>query len=249
MASRIMTLRQFYSSPLGRKVKQRLRALTMDMWRNEASDVIVGFGYATPLLRVLERLGGKPQILVALMPLAQGALYWPVHADNRSILADTLTPPFAPSTVHRALLLHAIEHEACPQELLSVIWELLVPGGKLLLIVPNRNGLWARRGMTPFATGTPYRMADMRRMLEETKFTLRRGSTALFAPPSHHPLWIRLFTILEWVSAWCFPSAGGVLVLEAEKQIYAGIGERQAATKPQRWATQSTPIVTQRSKI
>ena len=244
MASKIIALRQFYSSPLGRKVKQRLRAITMDSWHAETNGVVAGFGYATPLLRVLEHVGGKLQTLVALMPAAQGAMYWPVHADNRSVLGDALMPPFAPSSIHRAIVLHALEHEAKPEELLSVLWELLVPGGRLLIVVPNRKGVWARRSVTPFATGTPYSMVEIRRLLDAAKFTIRRANTALIAPPSHHPLWIKLFTFIEWLGSWSIPGAGGVLVLEAEKQIYAGIGERATASAAPRWSAQSAPIVT-----
>ena len=248
MPSKIIALRQFYTSPLGHKVKQRLRAMVKESWADEPGDRLVGVGYATPLLRVLEHRAGKAQTLAALMPEWQGAMYWPVHADNRSVLGDALCPPFAPSQLDRVIMLHALEHAAKPEELLAVWFELLAPGGRLFLIVPNRHGLWARSTFTPFATGTPYRMSDLRALLEVTKFTVRRASTALYAPPSSHPFFIRCFMALEWIGRWCFPGAGGVLVVEAEKQIYAGVGERAALAQKARWSAQGAPVATPRTQ-
>src|SRR3569833_150717 len=125
MRSKIISLRQFYSSRLGRRVKQRLRQMILELWPHHEDAVIVGIGYAPPLLRVLERAGGRPASLIALMPADQGAIYWPVHADNHSILADDLHPPFARGTLHRVVMLHAFEHVPRPDELLKVFWDLL----------------------------------------------------------------------------------------------------------------------------
>lgn len=245
MRPKIISLRQFYSSALGHKVKRRLRQLTVQHWPSHEGEAIVGIGYTPPLLRVLERQGGKPSVLIALMPVEQGAIYWPVHADNHSVLADELHPPFAPNTLHRVVMLHAFEHLAKPEELLKIFWELIVPGGRLLLMVPNRRGWWARMGTTPFAMGTPYSMGQMRTLLEAAQFTLCDYATALYAPPSSHPLWMKCWNIVEFIGRFLFPGIGGVLVIEAEKQIYAAVGERaMEPRKATQWAGQRAPIAT-----
>lgn len=250
MRHKIVHLRQFYSSALGHKVKRRLRALTLEYWPQHEGEMIVGIGYATPLLRVLERTEGKPSVLVALMPVDQGAIYWPVHADNRSVLADELRPPFAPGTLHRVIMLHAFEHLARPGELLNICWELMVPGGKLLIAVPNRRGLWSRSGGTPFSDGTPYSLNQLKELLASARFTLCNTATALFAPPSTHPLWMKCWNVVEFIGKWLFPGVGGVLVIEAEKQIYAAIPERVAETrKAKAWVGQGAPIATPRDRL
>jgi SAM-dependent methyltransferase len=114
------------------------------------------------------------------------------------VLGDEMRPPFAVNSLSRVVMLHALEHAVAADELLRVTWQLLAPGGQLLLIVPNRRGLWSRYGATPFSTGTPYALATLKTLLGEVDFTLRDVSTALFA-----------------------------LIIEAEKQIYAGVGERK----------------------
>jgi len=237
MRPSVVSLRQFYSSQLGRKIKQRLRQLVMEQWPDHANEAIVGIGYAVPMLRVLER--AKPASLVALMPANQGAIYWPVHSENHSVLGDEMMPPFAVGTVHRVVMLHAFEHVARPIELLQVYWQMLVPGGRLLIIVPNRRSYWASFGSTPFARGTPYSMSQMKELLAEAQFTLRDHSTALFAPPTSSPFWLRLFRVCEQLGRWVFPGVGGVLMIDAEKQIYASIAEPVSKAK---WARAVVPI-------
>ena len=229
----IVGFRQFYSSPLGRKVKQRLRALVLGFWPNHTGEVIVGVGYAVPVLRVLER--EKPAALVALMPADQGAIYWPVHFENRSILADELIPPFAVNTLHRVVMLHAFEHVAKPLELLKTYWQLLMPGGRILIVVPNRRGLWASFSNTPFARGTPYSLTQVKELLNEAEFTVRESTSTLFSPPSSHPLWLRSWGGLEMLGRLLVPMLGGVLIVEAEKQIYAGIAQSVSPSTALSW--------------
>lgn len=225
----IVDLRQFYSSHLGRKVKQRLRQIVRGTWLQTPNCRVVGVGYAVPVLRALEQ--AEPSHIVALMPADQGAIYWPVHHDNRSVLGDEMLPPFAVSTLDRVILLHAFEHVTRPLELLKIYWQLLVPGGRMLLVVPNRRGLWSGFSATPFARGIPYSMTQLRELLNESAFTVRDATTTLFAPPSSHPFWLRLWGVLEFLGRILLPNLGGVLVIEAEKQIYAGVAQPSTATR------------------
>ena len=147
----IVNLRQFYSSPLGRKVKRRLRRVVRDHWGEEHGLHTVGVGYAAAMLPPVTK--DPSARIVALMPTIQGAIYWPVDEANHSILADEMRPPFMPSSLHRVVMLHLFEYSHAPDELLKIWWQLMAPGGRLLLIVPNRRGIWARFGATPFTTG------------------------------------------------------------------------------------------------
>jgi SAM-dependent methyltransferase len=232
----IVNLRQFYSSRLGRQVKRRLAHLLREHWAMAGDETIVGIGYATPILRSFTRGEGKTGTVIALMPTAQGAIYWPIDGDNRSVLGDTMRPPFAVNSLSRILMVHAFEYAAAPDELLRITWQLLAPGGRLLLIIPNRHGLWASFGATPFAAGTPYTLARLKELLADAEFTLRDAGAGLFAPPSAHPFWLRTGTVIELLGRWCFPRFGGVLVIEAEKQIYAAIREPVTVKPARNWA-------------
>ena len=235
----IVNLRQFYSSRLGHKVKRRLRRIMRSYWPEGDGLHVVGIGYPNQLLPLPHAQGPATRIL-ALMPVAQGAIYWPVEGANHSVLGDEMRPPFSPSSLHRVLMLHGFEHVNAPDELLRIWWQLLVPGGRLMLMVPNRRGLWARFGATPFATGTPYTISTLKKLLGDAGFTLRDTRSALFAPPSSHPFWLAVFSTFEALGSAFFPGIGGVYVIEAEKQIYAGVREPLVPAKvAAKWATAS----------
>ncbi len=211
--------------------------MVRDCWPDENSIHMVGVGYTTDLIALPQVSQHSNSRIVALMPIAQGAIYWPVDDANHSVLGDEMRPPFMPSSLHRVVMVHGFEHATAPDELLRVWWQLLAPGGRLMLVVPNRHGLWARFGQTPFATGTPYTLGALRELLNGVGFTLREARSALFMPPSSHPLWLRSFAVLEWLAALCFPRLGGVLIVEAEKQIYAGVREALIPVKsPRQWS-------------
>ncbi len=242
----IVNLRQFYSSRLGHKVKRRLRAILRDHWPSSEGLHIVGIGYANQLLPLPKAANATGARILSLMPVAQGAIYWPVEDANHSVLADEMRPPFAPSSLHRVLMIHAFEYASAPDELLRIWWQLLAPGGRLMLVVPHRRGLWARFGVTPFATGTPYALGTLKTLLNGANFTLRDSRSALFCPPSTHPFWLRLFSPVEWLCATCFPRLGGVLVVEAEKQIYAGLREPAIPVKAGNWAKPAAALSSSR---
>lgn len=218
--------------------------MTVDHWPDAEKETIVGMGYAPPLLRVLER--NNSGSILALMPADQGAIYWPVHTDNRSLLADELMPPFADNTLHRVLMLHSIEFAPKPDELLRVYWQMLAPGGRLLVIAPNRYGLWAHFGRSPFTRGRRFSLGKLKDFLEEAQFTLRESATALYVPPSTGLAWQRMAPVLEWLGRLVLPNFGGVVVIEAEKQIYAGLGIPVEAARRERWAPAAVPVTERR---
>jgi len=241
----ILQMRQFYASRLGRQVKKRLRQLVLEYWPQVREELIVGIGYAPPLLRVLERGHAPRPTLLALMPAEQGAIYWPVHTDNRSVMCDARVLPLATRSVHRMVMLHLLEFEDQPEEVLKVAWQHLVPGGRLLLILPNRYGLW-RLSRSPFARGRAFRMGQAKDLLEEAQFTLCDSRTALFVPPTARQWWWRASNIIEWVGHALLPWWGGVLVLEAEKQIYASIKAPVVEARRARWAATHAVAATER---
>ena len=94
--------------------------------------------------------------MVSLMPRDQGAIYWPSDGDNICLLADPSALPIADNLLNRVIAVHALEHSQHAASLLREIWRVLVPGGRALLIVPNRHGLWSQAAETPFGCGQPF---------------------------------------------------------------------------------------------
>ncbi|TAK99542.1 MAG: methyltransferase domain-containing protein [Rhodospirillaceae bacterium] len=218
MWSDIIDLRDFYDTPLGRLVRRLIARCLSLIWPNLTGMRVLGVGFATPYL---DGLRDRAERVLAAMPAGQGAVHWPADARALVALADESALPFPDRSVDRLLLVHCLEGTAEVRLLLRECWRVLADGGRLLVVVTNRRGLWARAEQAPFALGRPFSMGQLTRLLRESLFVPTQSTTALFVPP----VWWRLFgswaTTLEDLGARWFPTFAGVVVIEAEKQIYA----------------------------
>ena len=68
----------------------------------------------------------------------------------------------------------ALETAERVRPLLREMWRVLAPEGRLILVVPNRRGVWARLDKTPFGQGRPY----SRRQLEALLIAFARSRIA-----------------------------------------------------------------------
>ncbi len=152
MALDITDLRSFYASPLGETARKLVGSILSQRWDAVAGLSVAGLGYATPYLELFQ---GQPMRLLALMPAEQGVVNWPASGASASALIDDSMLPLPDSCVDRMLLAHALETAEHPRELLAEIWRVLTPGGRLIVVAPNRSGLWARLDTTPFGHGRP----------------------------------------------------------------------------------------------
>ena len=116
------------------------------------------------------------------MPAAQGVLHWPPEGPNRVVLTDEGELPLADFSIDRVLLVHGIEFSEQIRPMLKEAWRVLAGGGRLLAVLPNRRGIWARIDNTPFGQGHPYTTSQLSRLLREESFTPERsGARALRA--------------------------------------------------------------------
>lgn len=220
----VVQLRQFYSSHLGRVVRHYLAQAIRHHWPTIGDDLVLGLGYANPILRhfLPEE---KTMQLVPAMPAAQGAIYWPQHSSNRATLVDDCQLPFASNVFNRIVLMHGLEVAEDVSLLLEECWRVLAPGGRMLVVVPNRRGWWASALQTPFSYGHPYHAARLRELMTQARFTPIETSYALHTPPLRPRSIARFASLFEMIGKSLMPRLGGVIVLEVEKQIYAGIKE------------------------
>jgi SAM-dependent methyltransferase len=102
------------------------------------------------------------------------------------------------------------------------IWRVLAPGGRVVFIVPNRSGLWARRDVTPFGYGRPYSLGQMEALARKHRFEPERHAGALYVPPSHRKFWQQTAYAWERLGRRFDPRlVAGALLVEASKQVYA----------------------------
>jgi len=101
-------------------------------------------------------------------------------------------------------------------------WRVLSGGGRLLVVVPNRRGLWARFERTPFGRGRPYSPGQLSAVLRENMFTPTGIGRAMFLPPTDSLMMQASAPALEEIGKRWFGTFSGVVIAEAGKQIYAG---------------------------
>src|SRR3546814_9601338 len=114
--------------------------------------------------------------------------------------------------------LECVDHKDC---MLREVWLVMTSGARLLVVVPNRRGIWARTDRTPFGQGHPYSPSQLSRLLRDHMFTPSRTVGALFMPPTRSAALLGAAPAWERVGSRWLPSFPGVILCEASKQIYA----------------------------
>jgi SAM-dependent methyltransferase len=218
MYSDVVDLRDFYATSLGQVARRMIRRRVRMLWPNVAGMRVLGLGYAAPYLRSFK---DEAERVLTLMPAAQGVLPWPPEGPNVVALADEGELPLADYSVDRVLMVHALEVSEQVRPLLKEIWRVLAGGGRALIIVPNRRGIWARTDRTPFGHGRPYTPGQLSRLLREEMFTPVQTASALFIPPVSSRMMLRSAPAWEKVGERWFARFAGVAAVEATKQIYA----------------------------
>ncbi|GBD44245.1 Ubiquinone/menaquinone biosynthesis C-methyltransferase UbiE [bacterium HR40] len=216
MRPQIDELQRFYDGPTGRSVQRLLSARVRELWPDLGGRRLLAIGYPLPLFTQT----AMAQAVVA-MPETQGARPWPEQGPNRVVLVREDELPFPDAAFERLLLVHALENVRHPNRLLREAWRVLEDGGRMLVVVPNRHGLWCWSDSTPFGSGRPFSASQLDRLLANHLFAPLAEGQALWMPPLRSHLARRLAGPLERAGRRLAPGFAGVLLREAEKRIYA----------------------------
>lgn len=228
MNSDIVDLRSFYSTPLGRLAEHSITMALSSVWDSMPNERLVGLGYTLPWL---DRFGADAERVFAFMPATQGAVAWPSEGPSSTVLVFDEELPLVDSSIDRMLLIHSLEHAENPRETLKEIWRVLSPAGRIVIVVPNRRGVWARFEHTPFGTGRPFSSGQLNELLREANFTVASWSDALHFPPSRRKWMMRFDHLFERAGRRFWPIFSGVIVVEAQKRVYQGIPVTQRASR------------------
>ena len=221
-------LRDFYKSPLGLVVRRALHNGIASHWRGTQTGTMLGLGFATPFLgryrQDVTRLG-------ALMPASQGALVWPSGGPVRAVLVEEDQLPIPDNCVDWLLAVHCLETSERVQPLLREMWRVLAPNGRLLLIVPNRRGVWARLDTTPFGQGRPYSRSQLETLLVQSLFTPIGWSGALYFPPFDRKMLRQSAPAFERAGNRLSAAFAGVTLVEVKKEIMVPTGVVRATPR------------------
>ncbi|MGE0626365.1 MAG: methyltransferase domain-containing protein [Hyphomicrobiaceae bacterium] len=218
----VTDLRDFYLRPLGQLTRRLLLHRLRARWRRVEGETVIGLGFASPYMGVFRH---EAKRVGAMMPAAQGALVWPADAPRLTVLVEETALPLPDNSVDKLIAIHALEVAEATGALLREIWRVLKPQGSLLIVVPNRSSIWARFDTTPFGQGRPFSRGQLERLLGEAMFTPTDWAEALFVPPFERRILIRSATAFERLGARLSPGIGGVIIVEARKELIAPVGK------------------------
>lgn len=221
-------LREFYASTTGRVAQRIIRRNLRQMWPDVAGLDVLGIGYTTPYLGLFRPEATRT---VAAMPARQGVLHWPPGEPGLTALVQENELPFADLSMDRVLMVHALESSERLRHMLREVWRVMSDSGRLIIVVPNRRGIWARLERSPFAHGQPYSQTQLSRLLRDNMFTPIRSQVGLYVPPSRARLMLSAAPAWEQIGSRLFPAFGGVVIIEVAKEIYAGQITGKRATK------------------
>ena len=216
----VTELREFYATRLGRAAESSILMSLSGMWGEGSTGRLLGLGYPVPWM---ERYSPDCETSVCLMPAGQGAIHWPTPKEPATVLSHDDEFPFGDSAFDCILMTHFLEHAENANECLAEAWRVLSPGGKLIIVVPNRRGMWARFENTPFGTGKPYSRGQLNKALKDNQFTPEEWSEALHFPPSKREFFLKMRKGLERFGRRIWPVFAGAICVCATKRLYQGI--------------------------
>src|SRR6266568_2222777 len=228
MSLDVVDLRNFYAQPLGTVARRFVSRGIRSRWSSTRAQRIAGIGYATPYLGLFRE---EAERCLAFMPAAQGVVKWPSKLATLTALVEELDLPLIDAAVDRVLLVHALEMSPDAGALLREVWRVLAAGGRLLAVIPNRRGVWARTDATPFGHGRPYSRAQITHLLRETWFTPIGWGEALYVPPIARTWFLRSAVAWERAGATISAPFAGVHIVEATKQVYRAIPARRERSR------------------
>ncbi len=217
----VVDLRDFYASPVGLMVARQLAPVIGSLVHADAGMRVLGFGFATPYLAIQ----GAERV-IAFMPAGQGVIDWPPGGGSATALVDEDSLPLPDSSIDLVMLVHALEMSERPKALMAELRRVLTSGGRLIVVVPNRQGPWAATDLSPFGFGQPYSRGQLRSLFAQAGFEAETWTSGLhMAPASWRPL-LGAARALDKIGRIVWPAFAGVIVVAAVKRTVQGVTVR-----------------------
>ena len=204
----------FYATRTGQVAAGAVRSRLQLLWPDLAGQCVLGIGYPAPFLSLWQE-----QAYRCVNATTSHHLPPPYSA----CAADATRLPFPDLAFDRILVIHGVEPVDYDGRLLREIWRILKDDGRILVVAPNRTGLWAHFDSTPFGQGKPYSRGQLDRLLASAMFRPERRDTALFTPPTGIGPLLRFSAAWEAIGRTLFPELAGVTITEAVKDAYAAL--------------------------
>ncbi len=219
------SLEAFYATPWGALVGSSLAGYVERLWGSLEHQHLLAVGYPFP---VLDRLAPAPEQCFVGLPQRMGAVDWPQeplhpaleprrHRCNRTLMLKGGALPFRDGSLDKVLLLHQMEFSNDIPALTSELYRVLHDQGEVLMIVPNRAGLWSRSERSPFGYGQPFTPGQINGQLKGAGFETCMLHGGLYYPPRASRLVRRHAKRWDQLGGWWAKLVAGVLIVQARK--------------------------------
>ncbi|MBE9604659.1 methyltransferase domain-containing protein [Acetobacteraceae bacterium H6797] len=229
MSPEVHGLPEFYASAMGLVAARRLRERLIAIWPDLRGRNVLGLGWTAPYLGLWQ---AEAQRCLSLVPPQIEATRWP--AQHPMVMAEEETLPFPDRSMDRVLLVHGLEAAENGRRMMREVWRVLADDGRVLVVAPNRRGLWAHLEKTPFGQGQPYSMGQLRRLLKRQLFTIEQHDTALYIPPFGPRPLMRGSRLWERMGKAVAPRLAGLVMIEASKSVWAAVPASEAKSPARR---------------
>lgn len=222
MSIDIKNLVDFYNSPLGKESSYSINKDLDKIWTKIDNERILGLGYPIPYI---SNYLDKAERVLVLMPSFQGIYKWPTDKLSLTVLIDEKRIPLPDQSIDKILVVHMIEHLNSLKEFLRETWRILVPQGKVIIIVPNKTSLWAQLDNNPFGQGSYfYSLKQLKKILIDSFFIpkVEKYSLCHLPIPIHYVINKSIFPSRK-ISELFFYKISGIIIIEVMKQTYSNI--------------------------
>ena len=205
----------FYATPRGETASAVLKDRLSAFWPDLRGMSVLGLGFAEPYLPLWQETAYR---CVAAVPSSLA----PATGTHGCVVEEDRLP-FPDLSFDRIVLVHAVDAAGDARRLLREVWRVLKDDGRILVVAPNRNGMWAHLESTPFGYGHPYSPRQLAALLAAGMFRAERRDVALFVPPTNWRFLLRMWPLWEQIGHALAPDLCGVTLTEAVKDAYAAL--------------------------
>lgn len=205
----------FYATKRGNAAASVLKDRMAAFWPELRGMAVLGVGFAEPFLPLWRADAYR---CIAAIPAALAPA-----TSRHACLVDEDRLPFPDLCFDRILMVHAVDAADDARRLLREVWRVLKDDGRILVVAPNRTGLWAHVESTPFGHGQPYSPQQLAALLSAAMFRAERRDAALFVPPTNMAAVLRGWPVWEQVGHAVAEKLAGVTLIEAIKDAYAAM--------------------------
>ncbi len=212
----VVDLKEFYRSPLSNNVQNVIKKMLARLRQTYQNKKTLFVGFGAPYAEQT-----KSEFL--LMQAHFGVLAWPDNDKNRALLSYEDEWAFTDHIFDEIVIVHGLEYAQHAGNLLQECYRCLRPEGRLIIITPNRRGIWVRSDKTPFGFGQPYTLTQLSLLMKKYNFIPVDVVRNLYTIPSSTwsgNLWSWVF---EQIASRTLQKFSGIIGVAAIKRVHASI--------------------------